>query len=486
VDNGPREPDYRSVKLLADRTIVRSPTLGLTAICLGFLMITLDATIVNVALGSIGTDLGGALSTAQWIVNGYTLTFAALLLSAGALADRVGLRTGFLVGLAVFGLGSAACACATSLAVLIVARVVQGAGAAALMPCSLALIAHMFPDSRDRRRALAVWGGASGIGLAAGPVLGGILTAGLGWRSIFLVNVPIAAAAAALLRRHVEETPRHRHPLDLSGQIIASAGLAALTGGFIVAGSQGWDGTLTLALLAAGITGTAGFAVVERAVHYPMVDPTLFRERTFSIAVALGVIFNFCLYGSIFCLAIELHRVLGLDPLDTGLALLPMTIVTGTMAFLSGRLVSHIGEWPAIAVGLTAGGGGALLIALAPTGGVTTLILSSLPIGVTALAMPAMTAVAMSHAPPHRVGLASGVFNASRQTGGALGVAVLGALLTGASGHLALHAAFLATAGAYAGGIALALTGWRRTRRITRVRTTTQTSPPHVPRTPTQ
>src|SRR6201995_23376 len=227
----------------------RRRALGLPGICLGFLMITLDATIVNVALGPIGADFGGALSTAQWIVNGYTLAFAALLLSAGALADRIGLRTGFLVGLAVFGLGSAACACATSLTVLIVARVVQGAGAAALMPCSLALIAHMFPDAGDRRRALGVWGGASGIGLAAGPVLGGFLPAGLGWRAIFLVNVPIAAAAAELLRRHVADTPRHRHPLDVPGQILASTGLAALTGGFIVAGSQGWDGTLTLALL---------------------------------------------------------------------------------------------------------------------------------------------------------------------------------------------------------------------------------------------
>jgi DHA2 family methylenomycin A resistance protein-like MFS transporter len=150
----------------------RSRAFGLTGICLGFVMITLDATIVNVALGPIGADLGGAVSTAQWIVNGYTLTFAALLLSAGALADCVGSRTGFLIGLAVFAVGSAACAGATSLTVLIVARVVQGAGAATLMPCSLALIAHAFPEAEDRRRALGLWGGASGIGLAAGPVLG--------------------------------------------------------------------------------------------------------------------------------------------------------------------------------------------------------------------------------------------------------------------------------------------------------------------------
>jgi DHA2 family methylenomycin A resistance protein-like MFS transporter len=160
-----------------------------------------------------------------------------------------------------------------------------------------------------------------------------------------------------------------------------------------------------------------------------------------------------------------------------------MTIVTGAMAFLSGRLVSHIGEWTAIVVGLTAGAGGALLISLAPMGGVTRLIASSLPVGVTALAMPAMTAVAMRHAPLHRIGLASGVFNASRQTGGALGVAVLGALLIGASGHVALHAAFLATAGAYSAGVALALTGWRRTGRITRVGTTTQSPPRPVRRT---
>jgi MFS transporter, DHA2 family, methylenomycin A resistance protein len=436
-------------------------------------MITLDATIVNVALGPIGNDLGGAVSAAQWIVNGYTLAFAALLLTAGALADRLGVRTGFLAGLAVFAVGSAACAGATSLAGLIAARVVQGAGAAAVMPCSLALIAHMFPDPGDRRRALGVWGGASGIGLAAGPVLGGIVTAALGWRAIFLVNVPIAAVAAQLLRRHVPETPRHRHPLDLPGQIISTLGLAALTGGFIIVGSEGWSASLTLALLAAGIASTAGFALVERNVRHPMIDPVLFRERTFSIALALGAIFNFCLYGSIFCLAIDLHRAHGLGPLDTGLALLPMTIVTGSMAFLSGRLVNRIGEWPAIVVGLAPGAGGALLIALATTDGVATLILSSLPIGVTAVAMPAMTAVAMSHAPRQRVGLASGVFNASRQTGGALGVAVLGALLTAGNGHLALDAPFLAAACVYAGGIALALTGWRRTRGIILIRTRT-------------
>ena len=441
----------------------RSRAFGLAGICLGFLMITLDATIVNVALGPIGADLGGAISTAQWIVNGYTLAFAALLLSAGALADRIGSRTGFLVGLAIFALGSAACAGATSLGVLIVARVVQGAGAATSMPCSLALIAHAYPQARDRRRALSLWGGASGIGLAAGPVLGGVLIAALSWRAIFLVNVPIAAVAALLLVRHVEETRRHGHPLDIPGQLLAIAGLASLTAGFITAGGQGWGAMLTLALLGSGIAVAGAFVVVERAVAHPMVDPLLFRERTFSTAVAIGTVFNFCLYGAIFCLAIDLHHARGLDPLHTGLALLPMTVVTGTMAFLSGRLVGRVGEWRAIVVGLAAGGAGALLIGLTgPAVSAPALIAFSVLLGVSALAMPAMTALALSRAPRDRVGLTSGVFNASRQTGGALGVAVLGALLVSGGGSVSLRAAFLITAAAYAIGVALAVSGHRR------------------------
>jgi MFS transporter, DHA2 family, methylenomycin A resistance protein len=440
----------------------RSRALGLTGIGLGFLMITLDATIVNVALGPIGTDLGGALSTAQWIVTGYTLTFAALLLSAGALADRLGSRRGFLAGLAIFAVGSAGCAGATSLTVLIVARVVQGAGAAALMPCSLALIAHGFPEARDRRRALGVWGGASGVGLAAGPVLGGVLVGALGWRAIFLVNLPVAAAAAWWAVRHVEETGRHGHPLDLPGQLLAMAGLAAFTGGFITAGSEGWGATLTLALLAAGVAIAGAFVAVERVVAHPMVDPLVFRRRTFSTAVAIGSVFNFCLYGAIFCLAVDLHRARGIDALHTGLALLPMTVVTGTMACLSGRLVGRIGEWRAIVAGLTAGGAGALLVALeAPGVPATQLIASSVLLGVSALAMPAMTALALSGAPRGRVGLASGVFNASRQTGGALGVAVLGALLVSGGDAVSLRGPFVVTAAAYAAGVALALSGRR-------------------------
>lgn len=181
--------------------------IGLAAICCGFLMITVDATIVNVALGPIVNDLGGSLSGAQWIVSAYTLGFATFLLSAGAWADRIGSRAAYLIGLGIFALGSAACAAAPSMGALIAARAVQGLGAALLMPCSLALIAHAFPAGPERRGALAVWGGLSGVGLSAGPVIGGVLVDTVGWRYIFLVNLPLAALAAAGILAYVTETP---------------------------------------------------------------------------------------------------------------------------------------------------------------------------------------------------------------------------------------------------------------------------------------
>lgn len=448
-----------------ERRRYRGPAPGLTAICLGFLMITLDATIVNVALGPIVSDLGGTLSAAQWIVNGYTLPFAALLLSAGAVADRIGARAGFLIGLGIFAVGSGVCSGAVSLSMLIASRVLQGVGAAWLMPCSLALIAHTFPDIQERRRALAVWGGASGIGLASGPVLGGVLTSAISWRAIFVVNVPVAVLAAWLLGRHIEETRRHHHRLDGVGQALAIVSLSALTGGFIVAGQRSWTSELPLALLAVGVGGLIAFVIAERTVRHPMVDPVLFNRRTFSIAVAIGALFNFCLYGGLFCLALDLHQAHGLTVLDTGLAMVPMTVVVATMAFLSGRIVTRFGEWPIMAAGLTTGMLAAALVAINRAGGpVWLLVICTIPMGLTAMAMPAMTAAAMSGAPEHRIGLASGVLNTVRQIGGAFGVAILGALLA-SNGSISLHPAFAAITAAYAVATLLALLGHRHNRR---------------------
>jgi len=455
----------RSVPASRGKARLNSRALALAAISAGFLMITLDATIVNVALGAIGAELGGAPSTAQWVVDGYTVAFASLLLLAGSLADWTGVRLGFLIGLAIFVLASAACAAAGSVAFLIAARVAQGVGAAWLMPCSLAMITHTFVRPHARRRALAIWAAVSGVGLASGPVVGGILVASVGWRAIFLANVPVGLAAAWLLVRHTDETVRQRLRLDLPGQLFAVVSLAALAGGFISAGANGWTARVTLALAGAGAVSATAFVVVERMAREPLIEPKVFRDRTFATVVAIGFLFNFCLYGSIFCLAVGFGRGLGLDALETGLALLPMTAAAAVMALFAGRLVPPLGEWLVVVAGLTFGTFGAMLVALnAGRVHLALLLLATVPIGCSALAMPAMTGLAMASGPQLRPAFAAGVFNTSRQAGGALGVAVLGSILTSGS-SVSLRTAFLLTAGAYCLGVGLAAAGRKRTHR---------------------
>jgi DHA2 family methylenomycin A resistance protein-like MFS transporter len=440
--------------------------LALAAISVGFLMITLDATIVNVALGAIGADLGGSPAVAQWVVDGYTVAFASLLLLAGSLADRIGVRRGFIVGLVVFVVASAACAVANSVAFLIGARVAQGIGAAWLMACSLALIAHTFAEPHARRRALAVWGAVSGIGLASGPVVGGVLVTSIGWRAIFFANVPVGIAAGWLLMLHADETPRRRRSLDLPGQVLAIASLTALTAGFINAGVDGWTARVTLALIIFGVLASTAFVLLEGTVRRPLIDTTIFRDTTFTTAVAIGFLFNFCLYGSIFCLAIGLERLRGFDALETGFALLPMTVATAAMALLAGRLVPRFGEWRVLLAGLASGAAGATLVALdGRPAHLGLLLVLTVPIGFTALAMPAMTGLAMTNAEKLGLGLSAGVFNTSRQAGGALGVAVLGTALTAGSA-VSLRPAFALTACAYGLAVALAGAGYIRTERV--------------------
>ena len=441
---------------------MRDHRLALAAISAGFLMITLDATIVNVALGTIGADLGGSQAIAQWVVDGYTVAFASLLLLAGSLADRIGVRRGFLFGLAMFVLASAACAVASSVAFLIAARVAQGVGAAWVMACSLALIAHTFAEPQARRRALAVWGAVSGVGLASGPVVGGILIASVGWRAIFFANVPVGLAAGWLLALHADETSRRRRSLDLPGQVLAMSSLAALTAGFINAGAHGWGARVTLALVVYGGLAAAAFVLLERSVRRPLIDPAIFRNTTFTTSVVIGFLFNFCLYGTIFCLAVGLERLRGFGALETGFALLPMTVAAAATALLAGRLVPRLGEWPVLLAGLASGAVGATLVALnGRPANLGLLLVFTVPIGFSALAMPAMTGLAMTNAAKLGLGLSAGVFNTSRQAGGALGVAILGAALTAGS-TVSLRPAFALTACAYGLAVALAAVGGRR------------------------
>jgi len=437
--------------------------IGLAAICSGFLVVTLDALIVNVALGPIVDDLGGSLSGAQWVVSAYTLVFATFLLTMGAWSDRIGSKRAFLIGLAIFGVASAGCAAAPTMATLIAARAVQGLGAALLMPCSLALITHMFPAGPQRRGALAAWGGISSVGMVGGPVLGGVLVDTVGWRTIFLVNLPVALVAAVAMSAYVAETPRHRHPFDLPGQALVVTALGGLSGGFIAAGSAGWDAPETIGLLALGVLAVLAFWRVERAVPLPMIPPEIFRNRQFSIVVGIAGIFNFGVYGTIFCLSLLYHEKLGLSPLATGFALLPLVGVIMSIAFTSARLIGWLGEWRSVVIGFSGGAVGAALLAVLGGNSTVVTMACTVPFGTIALAMQAMTALAMEGAPVERIGLASGIQNAARQAGGALGVALLGTLLS-TTGTLALHIPLSAVAAFYLLAVGLALYGWRGAR----------------------
>jgi DHA2 family methylenomycin A resistance protein-like MFS transporter len=427
-------------------------------------VIQLDVTIVNVALPAIQREIGGTLAGLQWVIDAYTLALASIMLTAGSTADRAGARKVFVIGLTMFAAGSAACAAAPALGVLIAARAVQGLGASALLPCSLALLVHQFPDPRARAHALGVWGAMGSLGVALGPVLGGALVAAAGWRSIFGVNVPVCLLTVVLLRRHVTESPLNpARRLDLPGLLLGAASLAGLTAGFITAGQQGWLSPLPDALLAAGLAAAWLFVRAERRRPDPMLPLSLFRSRPLSGATAIGVLFNGCLYGALLCLSLFLQQSRHESVLVTGLLLLPMSVVVGVGSLASGRLTARLGPRPPMIAGLAlAAAGAALLAAAGKSTSLVLIVAASALLGLVSLAMPAMTAVVVGAAGPEHAGVASGILNAARQSGGALGVAVLGALLvTGPRHGLSLHLPLAVSAVGYLLAVVLA---WRTIR----------------------
>jgi MFS transporter, DHA2 family, methylenomycin A resistance protein len=418
----------------ADGGSPHARTAALTAICLGFFVIQLDVTIVNVALPTIQHEIGGTVAGLQWVVDGYTLALASVMLTAGSMADRSGARRVYLIGLAGFAAGSAACALAPGLGMLIAARVVQGLGASALLPCSLALIVHRFPDRMARARALGVWGAMGSLGVALGPVLGGVLIALAGWRAIFLVNVPVCVLTGWLLLRYVPESPPDpARRVDVPGLLLGVAALAALTASFIEAGQQGWLAPLPAALGATAVAATLFFLMAERRRASPMLPLGLFRSRAFSAGTAVGVLFNLSLYGSLLCISLFLQQSRHESAAATGLLILPMSVAVGAGSFTSGRLTARFGPRPPMIAGLALAAAGAAVIAtVSTTSSLGVLLAGSVILGLCSLAMPAMTSVVVGAAGPQHAGVASGVLNAARQAGGALGVALLGSLLTGA------------------------------------------------------
>ncbi|MHB8296543.1 MAG: MFS transporter [Acidimicrobiales bacterium] len=437
-----------------------TPGVVLATLCMAFFMVILDTTIVNVALPAMQTSLHTSVTGLQWVVDGYALVFAALLLGAGSSCDRVGAKAVFVVGLVAFTAGSAWCALAPGLAWLVGGRLIEGLGAAMVLPASLALIAANFAEPARRARAVGVWAAVAGAATAIGPVAGGLLVDTAGWRSIFLVNIPLGMIGLVLAWRYLADTPRRPGTHDLPGQLLAIASLGALTFALVEAGSLGWGSAVVLAAGLGGLALGAGFVRREIKATQPMLPVALFANRTFSGANAVGAVLNFGIYGQVFVLSLYFQHLRGYTALATGLALLPFAAMTVAGPVLVGRLTARVGPRLPMVAGQALAAGGSAVLALAGAHSAYSLLvpgLVALGAGM-ALTMPSMTAAVVAAAPPGSAGAASGVLNTARQVGGALGVALLGSLVARQAGFLAgLHAGLGLVAAAFAAGAFLAV-----------------------------
>jgi DHA2 family methylenomycin A resistance protein-like MFS transporter len=425
----------------------------LLAICLGYFLVILDTTVVSVALPSIGQQLGASIAQQQWIVDGYTLVFACLLLTAGAMGDRFGSKGMFLIGLVVFTGASALCGASPTIWILQAARVVQGLGAALLVPASLSLLSAAFPDSRERARAIGIWGSVGGLGAGSGPVLGGLLINTLGWRSAFYINVPVGLLALVLTLLYVTPAPRSpQRSLDPGAQLLGIIALGLLTFICIEGGDAlSWTSPLLLASAAGFVLATVLFLFIERRAHDPMLPLALFSSPTFSTSNLVGLLINFGFYGQLLLMSLYFQQVRGYSALTTGLALLPQAGLISISSWLSGRVTAHRGPRLPMLIGLLLGACG-LLATMAVTGATTGYPILAPALMATGIGMsftmPAMTAAVIASAPADRSGIASAVLNASRQVGGTLGVALLVSMVR----HTfipGLHLALICAGGAF-------------------------------------
>ncbi|MEU8241181.1 MFS transporter [Actinoplanes missouriensis] len=422
----------------------------LVAVCLGTFLLLVDVTVVVVALPDIATSLGAGTGDLQWVLDGYALALAALLLGAGSLADRYGRRRTYLIGLGIFAASSVLCALAPDATTLIGARILQGAGGAAMFATTAALL-NVTYHGRDRGVAFGVWGAVNGAAAAAGPIAGGLLTEHLGWHWIFLINLPVCAAAAWFTLRGVTES---RAPwggrFDIPGTVTFTLAAGAITYGLISASSSGWSAGVTVGSLVLGFAGLVLFLLAERRSDHPMLDLGLFRRAPFASLIAAAFLTQAAAFSVMPYTTVWLQQILGHGPVDAGLlGALPMSLASLVVGVFAGRGLQRIpARWTV--------GGGLLLVAAgdllqmrvsASSGGgvlIPGLILVGLGIG---MVLPTLSSAVLGEAPRERSGMAGGALNAFRQLGFAFGVAVLGTVVQGRTDFAAgLDAAMLVSA----------------------------------------
>jgi EmrB/QacA subfamily drug resistance transporter len=403
----------------------------LAAVSFGLFMIMLDNTVVNVALPTIQRDLGVGLSELEWIVTGYALTFAALMLIGGKVADAYGRRLIFVIGIAVFTLASLWCGLADSGEMLITARIVQGAGAALMNPATLSIIAATFPP-RQRGTAIGIWAGVSALALAIGPLVGGLLTEHLAWNWIFFVNIPVGILGIAASFVFIDESRDTTHQrLDLPGLATSAIGLFALTYGLIEANSYGWGSTRIIGAFVIAAVALVSFVLLERYQRAPMLPLELFRNRTYLGANTVILLVALAMFGVFFFVSLYMQGILGYSPVQAGAAFLPMTVLIILVAPIAGRTSDRIGSRALMT-------GGMLLVALQlvyfsllSADASYFELLPALVVGGIgmALTMTPSAAAATRAVPVDKAGVGAGVLNAARQVGGSMGIAVMGAIV---------------------------------------------------------
>ena len=409
-------------------------TLG--AVSVGLFMIMLDNTIVNVALPSIQRSLGLTLSQLEWVVTGYALTFAAFMLTGGKLADLLGRRLIFMAGLVIFTASSLVCGLAGSGEMLIGARVVQGLGAALMNPATLSIITATFPP-RQRGMAIGIWAGVSAMALAIGPLVGGLLAEHVNWNWIFYINVPVGIAGLILTPMLITESrdTSHEQRPDIPGLVTSGIALFALTYGFIESNNYGWGSTRIIGAFVIGIVALAVFIVLERVQRLPMLDLSLFKNRTFAGANAAMLLIGLAMFGLFLFVSLYVQQVLHFSPVEAGATFLPMTLLIILIAPQAGRLSDRVGSrW------LVGGGMAILSLSLLWYSQLGThetfwsilpgLLLGGVGMGLT---MTPTTAAAMGSVPVDKAGVGSAVLNSMRQVGGSLGIGVMGAIVASVS-----------------------------------------------------
>ncbi|MFE1773226.1 MFS transporter [Streptomyces sp. NPDC059008] len=409
--------------------------LQLLVLALGFVMASLDTGIMNVAASDLRARLGLSMSGLTWVVDGYVLAFASLLLLAGSLAKRYGARRIYLVGLAVFTAASLLGAVAPNGAVLVAARFAQGVGAALFMPSSLSLLMNAFPEPARRARILGLWSAIVSTSVGLAPTIGGLLVGTLGWRSIFLVNLPIGIVGLLLTRRVVAAVPARGSALGGSGHVLGLLALGSLSYALIEGPDLGWSAPFVLGAFAVTALAAAGFLVRERTARTPILPVSLFADSSFSTANLVGFLFNFAFYGALFVLGLFLQTARGASSVAAGLQMLPAVLVIPFGNMLYARIGPRIGDRTALTASLVLSAAGYLLLFLLLAPGLPywaiALLLAVANVG-SGVSSPAMTGVLMAAAGREHADIGSATLNANRQIGSLVGIAGMGAVLTGA------------------------------------------------------